>query len=202
MLPCPHRPVSTHSRPKAAGQTTLPKLNQRTFQHTAARRRLALMSGSLLICWIVSTHSRPKAAGLNWLLADVLSGVSTHSRPKAAGQCPKNTHMATIVSTHSRPKAAGACRVPDAPPSPCFNTQPPEGGWTPTCSGCLFCFVSTHSRPKAAGSCKWILEKKSKSFNTQPPEGGWIVNKDNAYPNKKFQHTAARRRLAIAHVHT
>ena len=33
----------------------------------------------------------------------------------------------------------------------CFNTQPPEGGWT----------------------CSSTSSKNCVSFNTQPPEGGW-----------------------------
>ena len=35
----------------------------------------------------------------------------------------------TPVSTHSRPKAAGLLPVLDLSVNPCFNTQPPEGGW-------------------------------------------------------------------------
>ena len=34
-----------------------------------------------------------------------------------------------FVSTHSRPKAAGLLDD-NAEPTACFNTQPPEGGWT------------------------------------------------------------------------
>ena len=33
-------------------------------------------------------------------------------------------------------------------------------------------------------------------FNTQPPEGGWSRKNSKDGKNKKFQHTAARRRLA------
>ena len=55
--------VSTHSRPKAAGKSTL-----------AFRRD-----------WLVSTHSRPKAAGPCSDLGAILRRVSTHSRPKEAG---------------------------------------------------------------------------------------------------------------------
>ena len=63
-LPPPRRPVSTHSRPKAAGLST--------------DNSYLLMS--------VSTHSRPKAAG-DLKVFDVRHGrVSTHSRPKAAGR--------------------------------------------------------------------------------------------------------------------
>ncbi|WP_410000199.1 hypothetical protein [Neisseria sicca] len=78
--------VSTHSRPKAAGcpngsphqgayrfNTQPPEggwliagrrvFRQLTFQHTAARRRLAENRGAPAIRLKVSTHSRPKAAG-------------------------------------------------------------------------------------------------------------------------------------------
>ena len=55
------------------------------------------------------------------------------------------------VSTHSRLKAAGFiyARVTIVPP--CFNTQPPEGGWLLPKAAWLGADVSTHSRLKAAG---------------------------------------------------
>ena len=79
--------VSTHSRPKAAGgscwcasmggccfNTQPPEggwsdctggfSREMTFQHTAARRRLAAVMHRLKLARIVSTHSRPKAAGV------------------------------------------------------------------------------------------------------------------------------------------
>ena len=34
------------------------------------------------------------------------------------------------VSTHSRPKAAGSLRLYKRALGYCFNTQPPEGGWS------------------------------------------------------------------------
>ena len=55
--------VSTHSRPKAAGQEV-----QTGWERV-----------------IVSTHSRPKAAGRYGHLRKESKNVSTHSRPKAAG---------------------------------------------------------------------------------------------------------------------
>ena len=55
--------VSTHSRPKAAGEPG------------------ELPAGLT----IVSTHSRPKAAGQYVAVNDNRTRVSTHSRPKAAG---------------------------------------------------------------------------------------------------------------------
>ena len=100
--------VSTHSRPKAAGESfwdalIITKWFQHTaarrrlgsavwtqrckqlFQHTAARRRLvlAVVIGLRRNCF----NTQPPEGG--WILADakeyVEKGVSTHSRPKAAG---------------------------------------------------------------------------------------------------------------------
>ena len=55
-----------------------------------------------------------------------------------------------------------------------FNTQPPEGGW--------FSLVP----PKIGDD----------GFNTQPPEGGWKPKMIIIVALMRFQHTAARRRLA------
>ena len=35
-------------------------------------------------------------------------------------------------------------------------------------------------------------------FNTQPPEGGWIIASKGTLSHETFQHTAARRRLAVS----
>ena len=103
--------------------------------------------------WIkVSTHSRLKAAGgLVFLLRFTISGfntqppeggwlglierawkdikVSTHSRVKAAGGNDMMDLNLLSVSTHSRLKAAGPVTIMQKTACPCFNTQPPEGGW-------------------------------------------------------------------------
>ena len=51
----------------------------------------------------------------------------------------------------------------------CFNTQPPEGGWTfPACSS------------------EYVGR-----FNTQPPEGGWAFMPPFFSDLSRFQHTAA-----------
>ena len=55
--------VSTHSRPKAAGASHAFPFVLVEFQHTAARRRLALPAEDNSTSVLVSTHSRPKAAG-------------------------------------------------------------------------------------------------------------------------------------------
>ena len=56
--------------------------------------------------------------------------------------------------------------------------------------------VSTHSRPKAAGKKTRCLLVWRGCFNTQPPEGGWHRVMREFMTRLKFQHTAARRRLA------
>ena len=55
--------------------------------------------------------------------------------------------------------------------------------------------VSTHSRPKAAGSQLHRARCGFGRFNTQPPEGGWLVFHQDGVSGRRFQHTAARRRL-------
>ena len=63
-------------------------------------------------------------------------------------------------------------------------------------SSLLSGLVSTHSRPKAAGRINQCQQRTKLCFNTQPPEGGWAQVKDGILSGHKFQHTAARRRLA------
>ena len=55
--------VSTHSRPKAAGSSSVRYWRRTLFQHTAARRRLDAVLVLAVNEEVVSTHSRPKAAG-------------------------------------------------------------------------------------------------------------------------------------------
>ena len=172
-----------------------------SFQHTAARRRLACGKDTAWANRLVSTHSRPKAAGT---ARDYLLEVKKMFQHTAA----------------RRRLAASGCAGMDNDPS--FNTQPPEGGWQRRRRhGGNGRGVSTHSRPKAAGStpsCK--TGNKETRFNTQPPEGGWQcpctpfsafplvsthsrpkaagITADTTIGNVPiwFQHTAARRRLA------
>ena len=59
--------------------------------------------------------------------------------------------------------------------------------------------VSTHSRPKEEGvvSPPDHSGRGSRRFNTQPPEGGWAIRSVLGGTRELFQHTAARRRLAV-----
>ena len=144
------------------------------FQHTAARRRLGSNAPETQPLPKVSTHSRPKAAGQTGQSWQDVVYVSTHSRPKAAGSASCLAQYKRQVSTHSRPKAAGA----RPPPSSQYRA------------------VSTHSRPKAAGPVGCTALPRRLRFNTQPPEGGWDKSCKMETVKLRFQHTAARRRLA------
>ena len=99
--------------------------------------------------------------------------VSTHSRPKAAGYAGEDLpEIEKFQHTAARRRLE---RLSNARYQISrFNTQPPEGGWPKN---------QPHS---ASRDC----------FNTQPPEGGWPVFVICHISSKKFQHTAARRRLA------
>ena len=169
--------VSTHSRPKAAG--TLPSFPVRRWRVSTHSRPKA--AGFFRIPkfspLVVSTHSRPKAAGTPEPLRGRQSEVSTHSRPKAAGFMTSYRACKSVtVSTHSRPKAAGTETMNSIPRPRSFNTQPPEGGWRVCVTENFVMF----------------------GFNTQPPEGGWVNLSSDTLLIPVFQHTAARRRLAIA----
>ena len=188
--------VSTHSRPKAAGQ------NQLHLSH---------------VC-LVSTHSRPKAAGGQGGEQHLGQSVSTHSRPKAAGMVETTRIQLRYCFNTQPPEGGWACNHFFLRFVGSFNTQPPEGGWLPNgeneplffefqhtaarrrleivsrlkhdlrlfqhtaarrrlgltaTSGVLITDVSTHSRPKAAGLGFWAGAWFRLGFNTQPPEGGW-----------------------------
>ena len=165
------------------------------FQHTAARRRLALRKVFTRMMDTVSTHSRPKAAGARQAF-DVGIALFQHTAarrrlayPRRSKPTPKQfQHTAARrrlgdiktlilnicgVSTHSRPKAAGQLRCSLLLSLTGFNTQPPEGGWI-RMDPLLIIVVG---------------------FNTQPPEGGWVFPCITALSTAEFQHTAARRRL-------
>ena len=144
------------------------------FQHTAARRRLGILNGTV------------KAN----------RGFQHTAARRRLVKTPRRGRRRRLVSTHSRPKAAGIASGLVVKLDNGFNTQPPEGGWGAVneLTVCQTKFqhtaarrrlvqrrfaaiknstVSTHSRPKAAGTSGILLI------------AGWL-----------FQHTAARRRLA------
>ena len=78
-----------------------------------------------------------------------------------------------------------------------FNTQPPEGGWVMLKEQNLSNDVSTHSRPKAAGQEKEKQEKEKK-FQHTAARRRLVAAAQLVVGVMQFQHTAARRRLEKA----
>ena len=149
------------------------KSSELLFQHTAARRRLDRSAAGFGVPCAVSTHSRPKAAGEDYIKLAISKEVSTHSRPKAAGN------------------PCGRASVS----SPCFNTQPPEGGWAGGADIAFFVHLFQHTAARRRLAISPTSSAPSCCFNTQPPEGGWSHPRPRPLDSKLFQHTAARRRL-------
>ena len=178
------------------------------FQHTAARRRLA-------VCQfrrrrdIVFQHTAARRR-LGPENAGAFSVSSFNTQPPEGGW--KNLQSKTYL-THR------------------FNTQPPEGGWQesnvldfspklfqhtaarrrlglkalPFTRAMAFqhtaarrrlaylpdvinpyLAVSTHSRPKAAGPESIYSRSRHQCFNTQPPEGGWRRESGGGSTAKRF----------------
>ena len=142
------------------------------FQHTATRRWLDVRQSTAAFYRAVSTHSHPKVAAAGRAGTRCTAYVSTHSHPKVAGCDLFDRDQLLLVSTHSHPKVAVprttklmmmdgfqhtatrrwlSASSAMAVKATCFNTQPPEGGWSsrpqPTKS---LLPVSTHSHPKVA----------------------------------------------------
>ena len=75
------------------------------FQHTAARRRLALKNRPEIPLFGFNTQP-PEGGCPSSIRVPGRYIVSTHSRPKAAGGNSRRRLGRNHVSTHSRPKAA------------------------------------------------------------------------------------------------
>ena len=146
-----------------------------TFQHTAARRRLLFTEQKMKYIDKVSTHSRPKAAALSFIHACSYIGVSTHSRPKAAAYHHNELHRNTAVSTHSRAKAAAFYGAKNEIHRQSFNTQPPEGGCTFIYTRLLIYWGFNTQPPEGGCFRSGLFCLLNSGFNTQPPEGGCIT---------------------------
>ena len=150
------------------------KARHSKFQFTAARRRLHLPPNHITgppMFQFTAARRRLPAKYQRWKSKNM---VSIHSRPKAAASGDRCSAWPSGVSIHSRPKAAA--RV--APAKHRGTGQ-----------------VSIHSRPKAAARSCADHPPRRCSFNSQPPEGGCAVVSSAFTRLRKFQFTAARRRL-------
>ena len=165
--------VSTHSRPKAAGESDLVRrLHHNSFNTQPPEGGWSPAPVGKGRFYDVSTHSRPKAAGNQAHHHHQARQVSTHSRPKAAGLARIGWHTRSDVSTHSRPKAAGNRSILGNCTKVGFNTQPPEGGWHRHLFGCTKKGFNTQP-PEGGWGGQFRGSGESRCFNTQPPEGGW-----------------------------
>ena len=105
---CPSCEVSTHSRPKAAGyRNNAAQVQNVKFQHTAARRRL----GNSVV-WCRTLNMFQHTAARRRLGPKKPSAKPTirfqHTAARRRLDHPSRRHLPTrAVSTHSRPKAAG-----------------------------------------------------------------------------------------------
>ena len=146
------------------------------FQHTAARRRLGASNGSGQWRIKVSTHSRPKAAGKKYgAFWEGVVTVSTHSRPKAAGKTYRFRPSPKTLFQHTAARRRlDRSALAVSGKYSCFNTQPPEGGWSRFIFRRAVCwrFQHTAARRRLASTAN-LCVSDGKSFNTQPPEGGW-----------------------------
>ena len=123
--------------------------------------------------------------------------VSTHSRPKAAGRNWRCPHWVTRWFQHTAARRRLAA-IPACLPLPTRfqHTAARRRLDVPLTKRAIALLVSTHSRPKAAGTLWTRHSLPPKCFNTQPPEGGWWWLRCWRGRLRRFQHTAARRRLA------
>ena len=148
------------------------------FQHTAARRRLGLHGVRMVRVSRFQHTAARRRLGLHGVRMVRVSRFQHTAARRRLETMLNNAAFLADVSTHSRPKAAGNIKTTVLSWLACFNTQPPEGGWT---------INSVSSFPICC-------------FNTQPPEGGWGAIPKRGSCFQRFQHTAARRRLALARV--
>ena len=99
------------------------------FQHTAARRRLG---GSLLMGDDDETFQ--------------------HTAARRRLDSSRIRRVPMRVFQHTAARRRLEWRRTARRGGSCFNTQPPEGGWTVDIGSNEYTGVSTHSRPKAAGN--------------------------------------------------
>ena len=138
-----HHPVSTHSRPKAAGSpiSTIASF-QPKFQHTAARRRLDTANVCLKLF-----HLFQHTAARRRLVCIVVNFCSITSFQHTAARRRLVRLTRLQVSSHEFQHTAARRRLG------CvnsflhisfygFNTQPPEGGWSLSQKPCSIRFRS------------------------------------------------------------
>ena len=189
--------VSTHSRPKAAGSPNTAAAPTARFQHTAARRRLGqCLARGRRRCRF---NTQPPEGGWGWQRSILWAKMGFNTQPPEGGwHMPASALWRARCFNTQPPEGGWHALDAQGGVNHGFNTQPPEGGWQRLSSDSYHHRqVSTHSRPKAAGWLALGRRAGMGSFNTQPPEGGWTPFLTDRLGFITFQHTAARRRLAL-----
>ena len=122
--------VSTHSRPKAAGTLwTRHSLPPKCFNTQPPEGGWQGAVGKIALGAGFNTQP-PEGGWLGALLpAAILPPVSTHSRPKAAGLDNTILHLKLYGFQHTAARRRLVGLMGEKSGYPCFNTQPPEGGW-------------------------------------------------------------------------
>ena len=121
--------VSTHSRPKAAGAVgAIPRVRV-TFQHTAARRRLAgreLRPRHRPKCF----NTQPPEGGWRHRRDSARTRDRFNTQPPEGGWYSILWKVGWNICFNTQPPEGGwivSARLPNKTHG--FNTQPPEGGW-------------------------------------------------------------------------
>ena len=170
------RPVSTHSRPKAAG----------------------FCVWLILPVVMVSTHSRPKAAGFMRRNQNNELQVSTHSRPKAAGYLMFCNRFFFVCFNTQPPEGGWMPFEHQSVIILKFQHTAARRRLEILLCRTHWSLMFQHTAARRRLETNRYIGNLMVSFNTQPPEGGWLCTSSLACIMKMFQHTAARRRL----VHT
>ena len=144
------------------------------FQHTAARRRLALQIG-FYAALFKGFNTQPPEGGWNrpgiWRAETTLfQHTAARRRLDEYGQ---KSNQKCYVSTHSRPKAAGKKIASFHRQGSGFNTQPPEGGWSMGICPVVSAGKFQHTAARRRLELQSVSPAHPLCFNTQPPEGGW-----------------------------
>ena len=167
--------VSTHSRPKAAGnpESSVDVL-VRMFQHTAARRRLGQLPPRHLP--IGGFNTQPPEGG--WVRAYYTDKATGQFQHTAARRRLADTSNASAISNKFQHTAARRRLVTARQTVRQYklfqHTAARRRLGRPAVLRQTRADVSTHSRPKAAGRHIRPSGRKADCFNTQPPEGGWL----------------------------
>ncbi len=191
------KPVSTHSRPKAAGPDDRPLAlahlgfntqppeggwpsgdstisGKRLFQHTAARRRLENLGQAVALSACFNTQ------------------------PPEGGWVPRRRAQSSMPCFNTQPPEGGWQSLATlSSRNDGFNTQPPEGGWGGSEKEAVSVFVFQHTAARRRlGSLVLHHSLDSVVSTHSRPKAAGLLISQHLIMILLFQHTAARRRLA------